>query len=162
MESPLAKLDPSRPPLRWLLRFPNALYRVHLGWLLGERFVQLTVRGRKTGLARRVVLEVIGADPATGDLLVASAWGPRAQWFRNLQVNPRADVRVGRQHFPAELRVLDAPAAATALRDYARAHRWAYRWFIGPLLLGHRPAGTQEEFADAARAVPILVLRAAA
>ena len=34
------KLDPTRPPLRWLLRLPSLLYTARLGWLLGERFAQ--------------------------------------------------------------------------------------------------------------------------
>jgi deazaflavin-dependent oxidoreductase (nitroreductase family) len=159
MQAPLAKLDPNRPPLRWLLRFPGLLYRAKLGWLLGERFVQLSVRGRRSGLPRQVVLEVIGRSPSPGGLLVASAWGRRAQWFRNVQADPRARVRTGRRQFSAEVTALPETAAAEALREYARAHRWAYRWFIAPLLLGHRPLGSLEEFAALARAVPILVVR---
>ena len=104
--------------------------------------MHLTVRGRKSGLARRVVLEVIGDDPFSGALVIASAWGRRAHWFRNLQACPRAQARVGRREFAAEVVPLDEPAAAEALQAYARAHRWAYRWFIGRLLSGHRPVGT--------------------
>ena len=162
MQSPLAKLDPTRPPLGWLLRFPDLLYMAKLGWLLVERFVHLTVRGRKSGLARRVVLEVIGHDPSSGGLVIASAWGRRAQWFRNLQACPRAQARVGRRKFAAEVVPLDERAAAEALKDYARAHRWAYRWFIGRLLLGHRPVSTPSEFAGLVHSVPILLVRAAA
>lgn len=162
VKSPLAKLDPTRPPLRWLFRVPDLLYHANVGWLLGERFLQLTVQGRKTGLPRKVVLEVIGHDPSTGGLVVASAWGERAQWFRNLQANPRAHVRVGSRQFAAEVSILGENAAAEALHEYAEGHRLAYRWFIGPLLLGRQPAGTSDEFAGLARIVPILVVRAAA
>jgi deazaflavin-dependent oxidoreductase (nitroreductase family) len=154
-------LDPARPPLRWLLRLPSLLYRANLGWLLGQRFVELTVRGRKSGLARRVVLEVIGHEPSSAGLVVASAWGPRAQWLRNVQAYPRAHVQVGRREFAAEVVPLDESAAAEALQEYARAHRWAYRWFIGRLLLGHRPVGTPAEFAALVRSVPVLLVRAA-
>jgi deazaflavin-dependent oxidoreductase (nitroreductase family) len=160
LQTPISKLDPTRPPLRWLLRFPSFFYKANLGWLLGERFVQLTVRGRKTQLPRQVVLEVVGREPSTGDLIIASAWGSGAQWFRNLQQEPRAHVRVGRRRFTADVSVLSEEAAATALREYARVHPWAYRWFIGPLLLGRRPTGRPEEFADLTRDVPLLVVRA--
>lgn len=84
----LPSFDPRRPPLRWLLRMPILLYGLGLGWLLGGRFVLLTVRGRKTGLSRPVVLEVLGPDPQTGGLFVASAWGGSAQWLRNLEACP--------------------------------------------------------------------------
>jgi deazaflavin-dependent oxidoreductase (nitroreductase family) len=162
MQASIAKLDPTRPPQRWLLRLPGVLYSANLGWMLGQRFVQLTVRGRKTGLLRRVVLEVIGHDASGSGLLVASAWGRRAQWFRNLQVNPHAQARVGRRQFAAEVSILDEDAAAGALREYARIHPWAYRWFIGPLLLGRRATGTSDELANLARVVPVLLISAAA
>jgi deazaflavin-dependent oxidoreductase (nitroreductase family) len=160
--STIAKLDPTRRPIRWLLRFPVLLYRAHLGWILGERFVHLTVRGRITGLPRDVVLEVLGPDPATGGLFIASAWGRRAQWFRNLEANPRAQVELGRRRFLGEVSVLDERAASEALRHYALVHRFAYRWFIGPLLLGRRPTSAAGEFTELAGLVPILLVRAAA
>lgn len=160
-ESLLARLDPTRPPLRWILRFPVLLYRAHLDWLLGSRFVELTVRGRKSGLPRRVVLEVVGRDRTSGELVIVSAWGRRAQWFRNVRACPRVQVRVGRRRAVAEIVPLDEAAAAQRLRQYAREHRWAYRWFIGPLLLGHRPAETSGEFAGLAREVPVLLVRPA-
>jgi hypothetical protein len=45
--------------VRALLRLPILLYRLHLGWLLGHRFLLLTHVGRKSGLQRRTVLEVV-------------------------------------------------------------------------------------------------------
>jgi deazaflavin-dependent oxidoreductase (nitroreductase family) len=130
--------------------------------LLGGRFVYLTVRGRRSGLPRHVVLEVIGSSPETGELVVASGWGRRAQWFRNVMANPRVHVRVGRRRFAADVVALSDSEAAEVLHEYARAHRWAYSWFIGPLLLGHRPSATPAEFSALARVIPILVVRAAA
>lgn len=162
MASPLARLDPTRPPLRWLLGLPSLLYRAKLGWLLGGRFVELTVRGRRSGLPRRVVLEVLGRGPGADSLLVASAWGERAHWFRNVVAHPRVEARVGRRRFVGEASVLGEAAAAESLREYARRHGLAYRWFIGPLLLGRRPSGTPEEFAALTRSLPIVNVRPAA
>jgi deazaflavin-dependent oxidoreductase (nitroreductase family) len=144
-----------------LLRFPSLLYRANLGWLFGGRFVQLTVRGRRSGLLRPVVLEVIGSHPGTGELLVASGWGRQAQWFRNVMANPRVQVQLGRRQFPGEIVVLGELGAAKALREYARAHRHAYHWFIGPLVLGRRPSATSEEFEALARVLPVLAIRPA-
>jgi len=154
----LPSFDPRRPPLRWLLRMPILLYRLSLGWLLGGRFVLLTVRGRKTGLPRSVVLEVLGPDPPTGGLFTASAWGGSAQWLRNLEACPKVQVQVGRRSFQAEVLRLPEPAGEEQLRSYARRHPLAGR-VIFPLLLGRQPVGTEDKFAVLSRSVPILLVR---
>ena len=55
----------SKPPrglLRFLLRLPIWLYQLHLGFLLGHRFLLLTHTGRRSGLLRRTVVEVVSYD----------------------------------------------------------------------------------------------------
>jgi len=155
----LGDLDPTRPPWRWLLRLPQHLYRANLGWLLGGRFLQLTTRGRKSGGPRRVVLEVIGRDETGGGWVIASAWGPRAQWLRNLEASPEAEVRVGARRFAARAERLSERDGAARLAAYARRHPWAYRLFIGPLLLGRRARGGDDEVVELARAIPIVIVR---
>src|SRR5262245_61200710 len=156
MSMRLAQLDPTRPPQSWLLGLPRPLYRAGLGWLLGRRLLELTTCGRKTGARRSVVLEVIGEEPVDGGFLVASAWGTRAQWFLNVEVAPRAEVRVGRERFAAEVVRLSESEGAERLRRYADRHRWAYKLVIGPVLLGRRPAGSDAEFAELGRSIPVL------
>ncbi len=68
-------------------------------------------------------------------------------------------MQVGRRVFSAEIVCLSETPGEQQLRAYATRHRWSYRLFIGPLLLGHRPCGTDAEFAALARAVPILSVR---
>ena len=43
----------------YLFRAPVYLYRWHLGWMLGHRLLLLTHIGRRTGLRRQTVLEVV-------------------------------------------------------------------------------------------------------
>jgi hypothetical protein len=57
---------------------PIYLYRLDLGRLLGHRFLLLVHRGRKSGLLRETVLEVLLHDPATNESVVLSAWGEKA------------------------------------------------------------------------------------
>jgi deazaflavin-dependent oxidoreductase (nitroreductase family) len=154
----LPSFDPRRPPPRWLLRMPILLCRLGLGWLLGGRFVLLTVRGRKTGLPRPVVLEVLGPDPQTGGLFVASAWGGRTQWLLNLEVCPNAQVQVGHRSFLAEVSRLPEQAGEEQLRRYAKRHPLAGR-VIFKLLLGRQPAGIEDKFAVLSRSGPILLVR---
>jgi deazaflavin-dependent oxidoreductase (nitroreductase family) len=75
-----------RPPrlLRLVLRAPVLLYRAHLGWLLGRRFLMLTHVGRRTGREYRTVVEVVGVLPSSGEYVVMSGFGAYADWLRNL------------------------------------------------------------------------------
>lgn len=109
---------------RWLARAPIPLYRRGFGRLLGERVMMLQHRGRRTGLRRYVVLEVVDREPDV--LILVSGYGPRSQWFRNVRAEPWVRVWSGR--------VRDAPARATALPGaetrarlevYRRRHRRA-------------------------------------
>ena len=58
---------------RLLANAPRWYYRLGLGWLLGHRVVQSTHRGRKSGLLRRTILEVLSYDPQTREVLVVSS-----------------------------------------------------------------------------------------
>ena len=92
--NPSEGLPPPRGLMRLLVRLPVLLYRARLGWLLDRRFLLLTHRGRRTGRWRRTVLEVVHHDPAADTWFVASAWGERSQWFRNLRAHPEATNQV--------------------------------------------------------------------
>ena len=103
---------------RALMRAPIWLYRARLGFLFGSRTLMLEHVGRKSGAKRYVVLEVIG-HPAPDTYVVASGFGERAQWFRNLLANPRARVAIA-GHGPrtATARRLPAGEADAVLADY--------------------------------------------
>jgi hypothetical protein len=45
-----------------IFKLPILLYRLHLGWLLGKRFMQITHVGRHSGKVRRTVLAVLRFD----------------------------------------------------------------------------------------------------
>lgn len=83
--------------------------------------------GRTSGLRRYVVLEVID-HPAPSRYVVVSGFGDRAQWFRNVEVNPRVSIHLG-SHAPvvATAHRLDPEAATASLSRYARTHpgSWA-------------------------------------
>lgn len=114
---------------RALMRAPILLYRARLGFLLGSRLLRLEHLGRKSGVVRHVVLEVIG-HPAPDVYLVASGFGERAQWYRNVMAHPRVRVSVARRHAaPATTRRLPTAEADAALTDYARRHPRAWAKF---------------------------------
>jgi len=88
--------------LRRLLRAPIFLYRVGLGQLLGHRFLLLTHRGRRSGLPRQTVLEVLRFNARTRSAVVLSATGERADWFRNILAAPPLEVQIGAYRYQPE------------------------------------------------------------
>jgi deazaflavin-dependent oxidoreductase (nitroreductase family) len=105
--------------VRWLVRAPIVLYRARLGFLFGSRLLLLEHIGRKSGARRYALLEVVGHS-RPGTYMVASGFGARAQWYRNIQVNPRVRVSVGsHKPVPATARPLSAQERNAALAAYA-------------------------------------------
>ncbi len=111
---------------RRLMRAPLWLYRARLGQVFGSRMLMLEHIGRRSGRTRQVVLEVFDhPDPNTYS--VASGFGTRAQWFRNVQANPRVRVTVAnRESVPATARTLPQREADAVLRRYQSRHRRAW------------------------------------
>jgi deazaflavin-dependent oxidoreductase (nitroreductase family) len=145
--------------LRPLLRLPIWLYRAHLGWLLGDRALMLTHRGRKSGLPRQTVLEVVRHDKATGACVIVSGWGEKADWCRNIQQDPRVWVHLGGRRFPARAVRLTEDEATREMAEYARRHPLAYRQ-LGNLLIGHL-TGTEADYRAMAAGMPMFALRPA-
>lgn len=114
---------------RALMRAPVALYRARLGFLLGSRTLMLEHIGRTSGARRYVVLEVVG-HPAPDTYVVASGFGERSQWYRNLMARPRARISVaGRGPRPATARRLPAAEADAALAAYVSRYPRAWAKF---------------------------------
>ena len=117
----------SRGLSRLLFRLPIWLYRLRLGWVLGERFLLLNHVGRKSGRVRRSVLEVAGHDEETDTYLVAAGFGPRSDWYRNLLETPEATIQVGRRRLQVVAEPLLPVESGKAMVDYARRHPMAVR-----------------------------------
>lgn len=111
--------------LRRLFQAPVCLYRCKCGWLLGHRFLLLIHIGRRTGLRRCTVLEVVAFHKDGPEAVVISAFGRNAGWLRNIEAAPRPEVIVGRQHFVAAHRFLDAAEAMAVIAGYERRNRLA-------------------------------------
>ena len=157
MSTRLSNTKPPRGLMRSLLRLPIWLYRVRLGWLLGSRFLMLTHIGRTSGRVRQSVLEVVGYDQARDSYIIASGWGEKADWLRNIQKNPNVLVDVGGRRFEATAERLAPEAALYVARDYARQHPVAFRALAGRLT-GQTLTGTDADYRALAQAVPFVAL----
>lgn len=106
---------------RLLARAPIPMFRAGLGFVLGRRLTMLEHRGRVTGQARHVVLEVLERDPE--GLVVVSGYGRAAQWYRNVLADPAVRVWSGRRRgVPAHAVRIPAGEVPERLAAYRRRH----------------------------------------
>jgi deazaflavin-dependent oxidoreductase (nitroreductase family) len=149
------------PRLRRLLAAPDVLYRLGLGPLLGRRFLRLTHRGRKTGRLHRTVLEVVHFDRERHEAIVASGWGRKANWFRNVTAGGAVEVEVGRERFAPEVRVLEPDEAAAVFAGYERRNRLATPVirFVLSRLAGFRYDGGDEGRRRLVETLPLVGFR---
>jgi deazaflavin-dependent oxidoreductase (nitroreductase family) len=158
MVTKLAERFPVQGVLRWALRAPIGLYRAHLGGLLGHSGLLLTHRGRKTGLPRQTVLEVLHYDPQTHTYVVAAGWGAQTDWLRNIQQTPDVMVESGRERLLARAQILTPDGAEREFRYYIRHHPVRAR-AMSRLLLGRPFDGADATIQQLARTVPLVALR---
>lgn len=151
---------PSRT-LRRLLRAPACLYHWRLGWLLGYRFLLLVHVGRRSGRRHRTVLEVVEYRPQTREAVVISAFGPNADWLRNIEAAPHPEVVIGSQRFTAVHRRLGADEAERVLAGYERRNRLAAPIIRAVLsrLLGWRYDGSAAHRRRLAAQLPLIAFR---
>lgn len=145
---------------RAVLRAPIALYRMGLGGLLGHRVVLLTHTGRKSGMPRQVVLEVVGHGDEPGSYVIASGYGERSQWYRNIVATPAVHYQVGARKYAGEAVPFSPEESGRRLADYAARHpRTAARLMRS---LGHAPTSPADYAAlgaDPRDGVPLVLLR---
>lgn len=136
------------------LHAPTWLYRTHLGFVFGNRFLMIEHHGRRSGNLYRTVLEVAGRYPDKGEWIVTSGTGPKADWYRNLQTNGVDAVWMGSTRHKATVRFLEAPEAATVMADYEDAHpRAAAKLFES---MGVSYDGTDDGRVDLMHEIPMV------
>jgi deazaflavin-dependent oxidoreductase (nitroreductase family) len=160
----LGRLIPiDRRPSGWrrrLLDLPLLLDSLHLNVLLGNRFVVVVHRGRRSGRVRRTALEVVGHDAATGQIVVAAGWGARSAWYRNLQAAPALEIHHGTRRFRPVQRFLSETDAARAMREYVANHPAAAR-VLGSWMTGANFDGSADAIARLVARVPFVAFRPA-
>ena len=155
------KTDEERKPITGLKRFffraPIFLYRIGLGGLLGKRFVLLNHTGRKSGLSRQTVLEVVNYDHAADTYYIAAGFGKRSHWHQNILAQPTVTIQVGWRKMTVTAVPLTPEASGQAMVDYARRYPTAAK-NLGRLI-GY-DASTEEEYRVVGRdSIPFIALQ---
>ncbi len=141
------KVKDVKPPTGWqrlLWRAPIWLYKLHLGWLLDGRFLLLNHTGRKSGLPRQAVIEVAKHDPDSGTYYVASGFGKKSDWYRNIQKTPAVTIQVGRKKMAVTAVPLTPEESGQMMVDYAHRHPKAAQNLMN--LIGYKTDGTDEDY----------------
>jgi deazaflavin-dependent oxidoreductase (nitroreductase family) len=146
-----------QPPRGWkafFWRAPIFFYHIGLGWLFGERFLLLNHIGRKSGLPRQAVLEVVHQNEEA--YFIVSGFGEKSQWFKNLLHTPQVNIQVGRKKMSVQAEHLSISEAFKILRNYADVHPRALRELSR--LIGISYNGSEEDLQNMANLLPILAL----
>jgi deazaflavin-dependent oxidoreductase (nitroreductase family) len=134
--------------LRLAFRVPRVMFRLRLGWVFAGRLVLVEHVGRRSGRRFRTPLEVIERGDG-GVLTVASAFGGRADWYRNLVARPATLISLGGRAIPATAEPMSVADGAAAMLAYARRHRWLARRVLA--VMGHHVDGSDAGFLEAGR-----------
>ena len=126
-ENPAGTAAPSgaRPtgPRNRVTDLPVWCYRRGLGFLFGARLVMLVHRARRSDVPRHTTLEVLQHRAVDGEYQVLSGWGRFADWFRDIEADPYAELWVGSSRHRVEHRVLGPADAVAAVRAHLLARR---------------------------------------
>ena len=127
--------------------------------MLGPRFLLLRHIGRRSGAARKTVLEVVRHDLESASYTVASAFGGRnSHWYRNVQKTPDVEITVGARRRRALAVPLSEAEGEQAFRDYASRHPRAWSQLFR-LIMGSGFDGSDDAFRRFAENVPAVDFR---
>ena len=127
---------------------------MHLGWLLGHRALLLTHKGRFSGKERSAMLEVIKYDKETNIYFVASGFGIKSDWYKNIIRTPDVTIQVGSNKFPARAERLSPDEAREVFLEYTHHHPAAIKNLAK--LIGYQIGDTQEEMMEFLQLIPVI------
>ena len=142
-----------------LFRMPLRAYHHRKGWLLGHTFALLTHIGRRTGQSHETVTMVLRYRPEPREVVVSSAWGPEADWVKNIRARPAVRIETGRESFEPEQQFLSAEESLSVIDECLRRHPWRYRLIAW--VLGWGDLGVEATAQDFVRTRPFVAFRPA-
>ena len=157
-QNPSANAHPQPKPLKEkekapslmvpIFKLPLILYRFHLGWLLGRRFMQITHMGRRSGRVHKTILAVLRYDEETKEIYAVSAWRG-SDWYYNIQSKPALQVETGFVQYVPVQRILSPEEITTTFIEYRKKHPIFSRMICR--IPGWKWDSTYEEFLVLAR-----------
>jgi deazaflavin-dependent oxidoreductase (nitroreductase family) len=157
MSEKTTTLKRPRGLMRLAFRMPIGFYRLGLGCLLGTRFVLLNHTGRKSGLSRQTVLEVVRYNKSSGECIIASGWGERSDWYHNIVANTRIQFQIANRCSAGIAERLTPEESGKELLNYAHRHPLAFRELAK--FMGFKFNGTENDILAAGKTLPMFILK---
>ena len=157
MVQKIKDVQPPRGIERLAWRAPIWFYRVGLGGLLGGRLLLLNHLGRKSGQVRQTVVEVVRRDEQADAYIVASGFGEKSDWYKNVMAHPDANIQVGNRRMSVHAERLPLEQATEEMLDYNRRHPAALKTLSG--IMGYKSDGSEADVKFLATVIPILALK---
>jgi deazaflavin-dependent oxidoreductase (nitroreductase family) len=153
--------EPKRPKgwTRTLYRLPLTLYHIGLGSLMGGRLIHLIHTGRKSGVEREVVLEVVEHVDQEDLYYLASGWGKASDWYRNILMTPRVEAQVAGRKFRGRASPVSPEQAAEVFSRYGQRHPRALQTLARGM--GYRIEATDEDYRALGLVTPVVAVHVA-
>jgi deazaflavin-dependent oxidoreductase (nitroreductase family) len=135
-------------------RLPILFYRLRLGWIFGHRALLLTHTGRISGQPRQAMLEVIRYEKESNVHFVASGFGVKSDWYRNIRKTPDVTIRTTGKKFAARARISPPEEADQVFLDYTTRHPNAVKNLAR--LVGYKIGNSKEEILDFLNLIPVI------
>lgn len=112
---------PKRKRLWKILKYPpQFFYALGLGPIYGRLVLLLTTTGRKSGLERITPLQYEEVDEK---IVIGSARGTNADWYRNILANPHVKVRVKSRQFEGTAEAISDIQQVADFLEYKLSNR---------------------------------------
>lgn len=157
MVEKVKELHPPRGLARIGFRLPIQLYKLGMGGLFGTRLLMLTHIGRKSGLKRQTVLEVVRHDKTKNEFIIAAGFGRKSDWVQNILVHPEVTVRCGRKDWDMKANFLSPEECGQEMVDYA--HRYPLTMRELQKFMGFKVDGTDEDIYAMGKMLALVSLR---
>ncbi len=143
---------------RLLWRAPIWLYRLKLGGLVKNRMLLLHHTGRVSGKPRQNMLEIVKRDEENDIHYIASGFGKRADWYRNVVNTPAVTITVGWEEKKVTAVPLPADESSAMMVEYAHRNPRAAKTLTK--ICGLTLDGTDEDYAIVGREhIPFVALK---
>ena len=144
MPEKTGNVEPPRGVSRLFWRAPIWIYRLGLGGLIKKRMLLLHHVGRISGNQRQNVLEIVEHDEVIGTYTVASGFGKKSDWYKNILKQPDVSITVGRANIAVTARPLAPDDSGQAMLQYAKRHPKAARNLMS--ICGYKVDGGEADY----------------